>query len=629
MSTGHAATQLSLFDKPPLASTQGRRTLIRDEQPPPLPEPPPVVVNKVRPTLAELVSHKHDVQAWIDGLKHDGRMRIQPWKYQSEAIVETCEYLRLGKQRVLINLPTGMGKAVIGALLAKRVAEAGGRTLMITHMKELIWQGLVQKGELVGLDTAVEKGEHYAMRTIEDAASSFVNPRDIRTVVASVDSLHTKRLARWSRDYFDLIIFDEGHHLIGATKRQGQFQPNKKYQHIADYFRVPAVLMTATARRLSNFIDAISYSVLLPQAIEQEWLAKLTFRRAKQEVDLRGLSPKSGDFRPEDLDARITPAIDRLARAIIEQMGSRRTMVFCPLVHSARLMAAALTKHGKRAAAVWGDDPERDMKEQAFRSGRHQFIVVCSLWTEGADFTFCNGIVLCRPTMSIDLLAQIIGRGTRRSPDTGKTDCLVLDFQWQTSNLAKLARPIDLMLMPDASEGAKQYAQSLLDDGGDLLTAAVAAENMAAEAAVKAAEEKAAKRAAKEAAKQRRKLHLGPLQKGPSGIDFDAVDPFGKHTASGILGLKPPIELELRRLLPTEPQIARLRKWKFTEGEIATMSRAEASHAIGRTKERLAAGLATNAQLLYMRKLGVSRGEALTLTFEQASARIDQLRNGR
>lgn len=111
----------------------------------------------------------------------------------------------------------------------------------------------------------------------------------------------------------------------------------------------------------------------------------------------------------------------------------RTTVVFLPLVSIAKKFCECLTNAGMKAVEVDGGSPDRKEILDGFNAGKYDVICNAMLLTEGWDCPRVDCIVVLRPTRSRALYVQMVGRGLRLSPDTGKKDCLILDFLWITA----------------------------------------------------------------------------------------------------------------------------------------------------------------------------------------------------
>ena len=289
--------------------------------------------------------------------------------------------------------------------------------MILAHRTELIQQA-AEKLDLLGVDAAIEQGEQDA-RTLWQPDC----------VVGTVQSLRRARLTTWPRDYFKLIITDEAHH---ATA--------KSYQTIYNWFTARHLGVTATADRadddsLSDVFESVAYEYSMWDAMRAShpgpYLCRLTFVQCDLQIDLRDIRTTAGDFNLGDLEARITPMVDSISNAIRQEIGTRKTIVFTPDIGSGQAIASALKSMNLAAEAVWGNDPDREGKIRRLHSGETQVLCNCNLLTEGFDCKDVSAIVLCRPTKSRPLFAQMVGRGTRIA--NGKDNCLIVDFDYLTS----------------------------------------------------------------------------------------------------------------------------------------------------------------------------------------------------
>ena len=341
--------------------------------------------------------------------------------YQSEAIAAVLAARRRGVRRMVVCLPTGAGKTVIFAALARM---ARRQVLVLAHREELLAQArdklAVALGEEPGSPlVAIERGSERA-------------PREARVLVASIRSLHEERLGRVLRGRdFGLIVYDECHHAaaednLRVLRQLGAFD--------ADWTGTLLGFTATTARGDGRGLDVafeeIVYSRTLPDLIDAGFLVPLRGFRVSTNADLRRIGGSGLDFPEEEL-AEAVDVEERnalVARSIQELARDRRTVVFCVMVRHARHLAQALNAIGVPAGLVHGAmPPERRAAElAAFRSGRLQVLTNVGVLTEGFDDPEVSCVAMARPTRSAGLYAQCVGRGTRLAP--GKKDCLVLDF---------------------------------------------------------------------------------------------------------------------------------------------------------------------------------------------------------
>ena len=274
-----------------------------------------------------------------------------------------------------------------------------------------------------------------------EEASSRACKRSLNPVIASVLSLQGSRLRSWPRDAFHLIVTDECHH-AEATSYQ------KIYEHFTD--ARSHIGVTATVDRhdgkslLKTYPDGILYSYSLLDAVSDGWLVRPKAIRLGIRPDLRRCRVIAGDFVASELGVAISSHLSTIAESIRAEIGRRRTIVFTPTIASARALADQLQVVGLQAEAVWGSHPDRDRIIARFRSGDTQVIANVAVLGEGLDVPEVEAVVLCRPTQSRSLYAQMIGRGLRLAK--GKDLLLVVDFQWLTRRHQLLMDPTALLL---------------------------------------------------------------------------------------------------------------------------------------------------------------------------------------
>lgn len=338
--------------------------------------------------------------------------------YQQEAIDAVIAARRAGTRRMVVCLPTGAGKTVIFAELARL---ARRQVLVLAHREELLLQAQ-QK-----LQAAIGAGQVVAIERAHERADE-----NARVVVCSIRSLHEKRLASLvaGRD-IGLVLYDECHHAVADDNRRvleqlGCFRPD---------WTGTLLGFTATTQRadgvpLLDVFEKIVFSRTLPSMVEDGWLVPLRGFRVATDADLTRLTAGGLDFREDEL-AEAVDIEERnalVARAIQELARDRRTVAFCVTVNHARHLSLALNRLGVRAGVVHGEMKSEKRKQVLadFRAGRFRVLTNVGVLTEGFDDPGVSCIAMARPTRSEGLYAQCVGRGTRLFP--GKKDCLILDF---------------------------------------------------------------------------------------------------------------------------------------------------------------------------------------------------------
>ena len=340
-------------------------------------------------------------------------MRLTPRPYQYEAVAALLAAAARGVQRPLLVLPTGTGKTIVFALLVQR---RGGRALILAHRDELIQQA-VDKLHLV--DPTLPLGIVQAER------DELTAP----TVVASVQTLSRRpRLARLVPD-FHTIVIDEAHHA-----------PAPSYRRILEYCRAwhpdgPLVVgVTATPARgdrqsLRQVFDGIVYQKTLVEMMQAGYLVDLRAMQVLLHADFDALRTRHGDFVEAELETLLleAKAPAQVLAAFQAHAAERKALLFPPTVATAYAMAATFCAAGIAAEALDATTPLATRRAilQRLHTGATRVVANCAVLTEGFDEPSLDGIIVARPTQSLSLYQQMLGRGTRTYP--GKTDCLLLD----------------------------------------------------------------------------------------------------------------------------------------------------------------------------------------------------------
>ena len=356
-------------------------------------------------------------------------LQLRP--YQSASVDAVFDYFVRATGNPLVVLPTGCGKSVVLAALAQRAISSwpDTRILMVTHQRELIQQNFM----------ALLRAWPEAPAGIYSAGLSR---RDIHAQIlfAGIQSIH--RHARQVQRC-DLVLIDEAH-LLGRGD-SGMYQSFLGQLNEINAGLLKVVGFTATPYRLDSgmlhegkerlFTD-IAYQVPVLEMIQQGYLCPVVPKQTTTQLDVGGVGTRGGEFIAKDLEAAVDrDEVTRAAVAEIVEHGEGRGswLVFCSGVAHARHVRDAIREHGISAETVTGDTPgpERDGILAAFKAGRLRCVTNANVLTTGFDAPGTDLVALLRPTKSVGLYVQMVGRGTRLAE--GKDDCLVLDFAGNTA----------------------------------------------------------------------------------------------------------------------------------------------------------------------------------------------------
>ena len=392
------------------------------------------------------VSLRHYQQAAVNGV-------LRQFKGDKENDIEPVN-------STLVVSATGTGKSVVIADLTRRNEGWGNGTLLLVHRDELIKQ-LIGSCARVGIHALKEKAQERAL----PGFGMFS-----KTVAASVQTLRGARLEQWPRDAFKLIITDEAHHATATS-----------YQNVYDHFQVGAggarhVGFTATADRLDGVglgkvFESLAFEYNIRDAIHDPlgpFLVPIEAFPIETDpaIDLKGLRITAGDFNAGDLEQAINDNIGVLVNAVVDNnaLDGRRTIAFTPDVTSAQALALALQDVGITANWVSGSSPDRKQILAAHQAGEFQVLVNCMILTEGYDDPEVSCILMCRPTKSRALYSQMVGRGTRLHPESGKQNCRIVDFAFMTGK-HRLVSPVDLYDNAQTDDEVVERARELVAEG--------------------------------------------------------------------------------------------------------------------------------------------------------------------
>lgn len=351
---------------------------------------------------------------------------MSPWPHQIAARDAVFAEFDRGISSTIVVMPTGVGKSYAAGLCVEEMSKREGSTLFIAQRDVLINQA-VKLFSRMGLEVVVEKAAEKGYENFKPYDKPDV-------VVASMQTLHNGRLAQWKKDSFELIIVDEAHHSLS----QGHLR-------IFDYFSDSNLLgITATPIRgdeknLGTLFQTKAYEYRIAEAIRDGYLVKPIMRRCHVSVDLRGIKTVGGDYSLGDLEEKIAPKIEVLARAFVSEIGQRKSIAFLPCVGSSLAFATCLESLGVTARYVTCEQGEygmrRDEKSQNlidFENGSYQVICCNEMLIEGWDDRRLEAVGILRPTKMWHRASQMIGRALRICPEISKENALIVDFDWQT-----------------------------------------------------------------------------------------------------------------------------------------------------------------------------------------------------
>lgn len=356
---------------------------------------------------------------------------INPYPYQQE-ILDKLEAERTirNNYKNLIVAATGTGKTIISALDYKHKCSRNNKPklLFVAHRKEILEQS-IKTFRMVLRDA-----------NFGDLFVGDTSPQGFEHLFVSVQTFNAKSLEKHlTPDFYDYIIIDEVHHA-----------PAETYKNILGHFTPKFLLgLTATPERMDGksimpyFNNKITAEIRLPEAIERKLLCPFQYFGVTDNIDLSNLRWERGGYNREELskiytrqDAEaitraslIVQAFDKYVTDINEVKG----LGFCVSKEHARFMADYFNKCNIPSLCLTGDSPkeERDSAKLKLTNGDLRFIFVVDLYNEGVDIVDVNTILFLRPTESLTIFLQQLGRGLRLAD--GKECLTVLDFIGQAN----------------------------------------------------------------------------------------------------------------------------------------------------------------------------------------------------
>lgn len=373
---------------------------------------------------------------------------LHPFVYQRQMLDDiTRERLLHHNFKNLIVAATGTGKTVLAAFDYRRFCrETPGphRLLFVAHREEILAQSracfrnILRDENFGGLFVGSERPTSEAQWE-----HLFLS---IQTFAAKDWTSHT------TPDAYDYIVVDEVHH--AATR---------SYKELFSYYQPKVLLgLTATPERMDGedittyFGGRITSELRLPEAIDRGMLAPFHYFGVTDPVDLSGLHWTRGGYQKSELE-NVFVLSERIAKqraAVILQSLERYVtnldeihgLGFCVSRKHAVFMAECFNAHSLPSRALSADtnDDDRRQAKEDLASGKLRFLFVVDLYNEGVDIPAIDTVLFLRPTESLTIFLQQLGRGLRLSE--GKECLTVLDFVGQANKNYRFAEKFEALL---------------------------------------------------------------------------------------------------------------------------------------------------------------------------------------
>lgn len=350
---------------------------------------------------------------------------ITPHSHQQTILDKlTVERELHNRYRNLVVAATGTGKTIISAFDFARFYQANpeAKFLFIAHREEILKQA---QGAYRGVLKNSNFGELWVGNN---------KPNTHHHLFASIQSLNTQlsnanNTLALSENYFDYIVIDEVHHIAASS-----------YRAVLKHFNPQILLgLTATPERhdgtdiLSDFCHVIAAEIRLPEAINQRHLSPFQYFAIDDNTDLTQIPWSKGRYDIAELTHLYTYNDQRVMRIlqslneVITDITQMRALAFCVSKEHANFMAKKFTLHNIACGVLTSDNnQEREIQQQRLRSKQINVLFVVDIFNEGVDIPELDTLLFLRPTESLTIFLQQLGRGLRLT--AGKECCTVLDF---------------------------------------------------------------------------------------------------------------------------------------------------------------------------------------------------------
>jgi superfamily II DNA or RNA helicase len=331
-------------------------------------------------------------------------MELRP--YQNQLTNDIRGAFGSGANRPLAVSPTGSGKTVLFSYITSQVLKRGSRVIIIAHRREILDQ-ISATLKRVGVP-------HGFIQAGKSASTQPAMVASIQTLARRLDTIPAP----------DLVIIDEAHHSV-----------SKSYvQMFAAWPTAKFIGVTATPERLDGkglgvMFDRMVMGPSVQWLIDNGFLAQPVYYAPREVVDLSQVHTIAGDFdRSETEEIVDTPRITGDAVTHYVRFCNRqRAVAFCISVAHAQHVADTFNSCGIPSASIDGTlDPEvRKQRVDDLTAGKILVLTSCELISEGFDLPAVNAAILLRPTQSLSMHLQQVGRALRPYP--GKANAIILD----------------------------------------------------------------------------------------------------------------------------------------------------------------------------------------------------------
>lgn len=339
--------------------------------------------------------------------------------YQEISVVKGLEILRnKTPKRNLVVLPTGAGKSIVIAEIAKQLDEP---IIILQPSKELLEQNYQKYIDVGGEATMY---------------SASVGVKEISKVTFATIGSIKKEVQAFKDMGLTRIIIDEAHIGVKSGSQLRSFLKDTGIRNVLGLTATPFVLtsgMSGSELKMltkvqHKLFSDISYVYQMHDMIQNKYWTPLQYKVVNQDTTRLRVNTSGSDFTEDsmkdfyennDIESQIVEYTDKCI-----QHGKKAILVFVPSIHEAEILSAKISY--ARSVSSLTPKKERDEIISDFKSGKTKVVINVGILTTGFDYPELDAIILARSTMSFALYYQMVGRGVRLHPSKEKT--LVIDL---------------------------------------------------------------------------------------------------------------------------------------------------------------------------------------------------------
>ncbi|AHC14903.1 DUF3427 domain-containing protein [Salinispira pacifica] len=351
---------------------------------------------------------------------------VRPFAFQEEILERIRSERKVHNRfRNLVVVPTGAGKTMIAAFDYKRICDEANsqpRLLFIAHREELLFQARRSFRQVLG-----------GYNSFGEIWKADVEPSKWQHVFASIQTIHRRRdelLQRWpDLDWFEYVVIDEAHH--GAAE---------SYRFVVDQIKAKWLLgLTATPERMDlsdisqDFEGRFAAEMRLAEGIRKGLLSPFHYFGIGDDTPDLSSVRWNGKYVLNDLERKLVnepyaDAVISSVKKITADYRQVRAIGFCASIVQSEFMARHFSQHGLQSISLSSVSPQvdRERVKQMLTDGDIQYVFTVDLFNEGVDIPAVDTVLFLRPTESLTIFLQQLGRGLRNFP--GKDVLTVVDF---------------------------------------------------------------------------------------------------------------------------------------------------------------------------------------------------------